>query len=44
MAGAATGPEIVEEDGSQLPVDGEANDEVKHVDSALSEIKESEVA
>jgi hypothetical protein len=59
IAGAADGPDIVEDSGlqvsvnvhvslpaanqrTQLPNDASPNDEVKHVDSALEEIKETE--
>ncbi|KAK4684157.1 hypothetical protein P7C73_g6042, partial [Tremellales sp. Uapishka_1] len=42
VAGAADGPDIVEQDGLQLPTDAEPTEEVKHVDSALEEIKASE--
>ena len=42
VAGGATGPETVEEDVSQLPADASPTEEVKHVDSALSEIKEND--
>lgn len=42
VAGGPTGPETVEEDVSQLPADASPTEEVKHVDSALSEIKEND--
>jgi hypothetical protein len=42
VSGGLTGPETVEEDVSQLPADASPTEEVKHVDSALSEIKEND--
>ncbi|OCF37100.1 nuclear segregation protein Bfr1 [Kwoniella heveanensis CBS 569] len=43
VAGEATGEEIVEDEGEQLPTNEDDNDaEVKKVDSALEELKEAE--
>ncbi|OCF61799.1 nuclear segregation protein Bfr1 [Kwoniella mangroviensis CBS 10435] len=43
VAGEATGTEIVEDEGEQLPTNEDGNDpEVKKVDSALEELKEAE--
>ncbi|KAL7424948.1 multicopy suppressor of BFA (Brefeldin A) [Cryptotrichosporon argae] len=41
VAGEAVGPETLEEEAHQLPIDASENDELKHVDSALSNLKDS---
>lgn len=42
ISGEASGPDTVQDDGSQLPSDASPNEEVKHVDSALEEILEEQ--